>query len=155
MPEMTVEFFMKHEKAENWAGLLRFNQSNSNWDATPIWNIGYNDSGRFNVRVDTTLALNKAKTFGDSFFDGNWHHVAITFQQCESKLMIRVYDNYKQVGDDWEVDGALNYAKGSCLGVGKSGFTGWIDEVRISKGVLPVERFMRARPGIGFVVIAR
>ena len=155
MPEMTVEFFMKHEKAENWAGLLRFNQSNSKWDATPIWNIGYNDSGQFNVRVDTTLASNKGKTFGDSFFDGNWHHVAITFQQCESKLMIRVYDNYNQVGDDWEVDGALNYAKGSCLGVGKSGFTGWIDEVRISKGVLPVERFMRARPGIGFVVIAR
>lgn len=155
MPEMTVEFFMKHESADDWAGLLRFSQSNSNWGATPIWNIGYNNSSLLNIRVDTTEASNRIKTFGGSFFDGNWHHVAITFQQGESKLTVRVYDNYNQVGDDWEIDGALNYSNGSCLAVGKGGFSGWIDEVRISRGVLPVELFMRARPSPGLSIIVK
>ena len=71
-----------------------------------------------------------------------------------------MYDNYSQVGTDWSIAGRLNYANGSCLGVGTAppltpprGLTGWIDEVRISKGALPVEKFMRILSG--FIVILR
>ena len=70
-----------------------------------------------------------------------------------------MYDNYSQVGTDWTIAGRLNYANGSCLGVGTSsmtrGFTGWIDEVRISRGVLPVEEFMRAVGKRQLVIIIR
>lgn len=163
MAEMTVEFFMKHEAAEGWAGLLRFNQSSSNWGATPIWSIGFNwDGSKLYMRIDPTTdngatTTQYAKEFGSTFLDGRWHHVAVTFQQGETSLTVRMYDNYSQVGKDWTIAGRLNYAKGSCLGVGTSsmtrGFTGWIDEVRISRGVLPVEKFMRIRSG--FIVILR
>lgn len=165
MEEMTVEFFMKHEAAEGWAGLLRFNQSSSNWGTKPIWSIGFNgDGSQLYMRIDPTTdngatTTNYGKEFGSTFLDGRWHHVAVTFQQGETSLTVRMYDNYSQVGTDWTIAGRLNYANGSCLGVGTSsmtrGFTGWIDEVRISRGVLPVEEFMRAVGKRQLVIIIR
>ena len=160
MTEMTVEFFLKHESADGYAGLLRFNKSNTNWGTTPIWNIGYDSTGgQLNMRVDTTAASNQGRAFGNTFLDGQWHHVAVTFQQGETELTVRVYDNYKQVGEDWTIDGMLDYSKGSCLGIGYSsasaGFTGWLDEVRISRGILPVEAFMRAVHKPGMIIAVR
>ncbi len=160
MPEMTVEFFMKYEAADSYAGLLRFNQSTSNWGSTPVWNIGFSSDGtELQMRIDTTERSNQGRAFGSSFFDGKWHHVAVTFQQGATQLDVKVYDNHRRVGDDWKINGRLNYANGSCLGIGTSsmtrGFTGWIDEVRISRGVLPVEEFMRAVGKRQLVIIIR
>ena len=158
MEEMTVEFFMKHEAAEAWTGLLRFNQSSSNWGTTPIWSIGFNgDGSQLYMRIDTTEKTNQGNSFGSKFLDGRWHHVAVTFQQGATSLTVRMYDNYRQVGTDWTIAGRLNYANGSCLGVGTSsmtrGFTGWIDEIRISRGVLPVDAFMRkAKHGMTLIL---
>ena len=161
MAEMTAEFFMKHEAADNYASLLRFNQATNNWGATPIWNIGYTSTGNeIQMRIDTTKKTNQVKSFGSTFLDGKWHHVAVTFQQGATSVTVRMYDNYSQVGTDWSIAGRLNYANGSCLGVGTTtpltpprGFTGWIDEIRISRGVLPVDAFMRILSG--FTVILR
>ena len=160
MPEMTVEFFMKYEAADGYAGLLRYNQSTTSWGATPVWNIGFSSTGsELQMRIDTTEKSNQGKTFGSSFFDGKWHHVAVTFQQGETQLDVKVYDNHRRVGEDWKINGRLNYANGSCLGIGTSsmtrGFTGWIDEVRISRGVLPVEEFMRAVGKRQLVIVIR
>ena len=111
------------------------------------------------MRIDTTEKSNQGKAFGSSFFDLKWHHVAVTFQQGETQLDVKVYDNHRRVGEDWKINGRLNYANGSCLGIGTSsmtrGFTGWIDEVRISRGVLPVEEFMRAVGKRQLVIVIR
>ncbi len=111
MPEMTVEFFMKYQAASNYAGLLRFNQANDRWSATPIWTIIFsNDGSELRVVIYTTTKENQWRNFGSSFLDGKWHHVAMTIQQGATSLTVRLYDNYKQVGEDWTIDGRLDYS---------------------------------------------
>ena len=154
LASMTVEFFVRYEKAEAWAGLLRCCQADRNYTTTPIWSVGFNgDASAVIMRVDTSVKGNQSHDFGNSFMDGRWHHVAVTFEPTqEGNTLIRMYDTtYKgvstQVGGDWTVQGALNYANGSCLGVGISSmtryFTGNIDELRISKGVLAPSQFLK------------
>jgi hypothetical protein len=148
-PEMTIEFFMKYQAASNYASIVRFGKSYTNPGSNPVWNIGLNeDASQIMMRIDTTTKENQTREFGDTFLDGEWHHVAVTIAQREGGITLRMYDNYKQVGPDRLLTGSLNYEKGSCLGIGRSsvskaGFTGWIDELRISRGVLSVDEFMR------------
>ena len=148
-PEMTIEFFMKYQAASNYASIVRFGKSYTDPGSHPVWNIGLNsDASQIMMRIDTTTTENQTREFGNTFLDGEWHHVAVTIAQREGGITLRMYDNYKQVGADRLLTGSLNYEKGSCLGIGRSsvskaGFTGWIDELRISRGVLSVDEFMR------------
>ena len=159
MPEMTVECFLKYVAASNYANIVRFSKSNDNWYASPIWSVGFS-GGELFMRIDPAGGSpNQTKTFGNTFLDGKWHHLAITFQQVANELTVRVYDNRRQVGVDWTLGGALDYGSGSILSVGLSGgtryvFYGFIDEVRISRGVLPVEAFMRS-PKKGLAIVFR
>ena len=159
-PEMTIEFFMKYQAASNYASIVRFGKSYTNPGSDPVWNIGLNkDASQIMMRIDTTTAENQTREFGDTFLDGEWHHVAVTIARREGGITLRMYDNYKQVGPDRLLTGCLNYENGSCLGIGRSsvskaGFTGWIDELRISRGVLSVDEFMR-RGRYGTTVIVR
>ena len=161
MDAMTVEFFVKYKAADGYAGLLRFCQANDNYMTTPIWNIGFNvDGTQISMRVDTEKKSNQGHSFGSSFLNGRWHHLAVTFEPTENgDTCIRMYDNYEQVGDDWTVEGKLDYSKGSCLGIGTSSvyarfFTGYIDSLRISKGVLEPSRFLRVKKTPrGFILI--
>lgn len=162
MTEMTVECFMKYKEATNYGGLLRFNQSNSNWGTTPIWSVWFLN-GELRMRLDLTDPeyQNQTHSFGTSFCDGKWHHLGITFKQFAEGISVCAYDNYRQIGSSWWIPGQMfQYANGSCLGIGTSGkssyvFSGFIDELRISQGVLPVEHFMRAVPKPGVTVIFR
>ena len=158
MPEMTVECFMKHHASSNYAGILRF--SKSNLDVTdPIWFVGV-ESGRLFMRIDTATKENAGNYFGATFFDGRWHHLGVTFSTNGlGQAVVRVYDNYRQVGTDWKLDGPLDFSKGSVLHVGRSSnqkylFYGCIDEVRISRGVLDPDDFLRVFNG-GLNVIIR
>ena len=69
-----------------------------------------------------------------------------------------MYNNQRQVGGDWDVEGKLDYSNGSSLSLGtysgSGAFYGWIDEMRISAGVLPVNKFMRWRKG-GLTLVFR
>ena len=65
---------------------------------------------------------------------------------------------FKQIGDPWNVTGHLDYSQGSCLGLGLSSvynaiFHGFVDEVRISRGVLTVKEFMREGRGGTMIVV--
>jgi hypothetical protein len=158
MPEMTVECFMKHHASSNYAGILRFSKSNL-YVANPIWFLGV-QNGQLFMRIDTATKENVAKLFGATFLDGRWHHIGVTFATNEvGKSVVRVYDNYRQVGTDWTLDGPLDFSKGSVLHVGRSSnqkylFYGCIDEVRLSRGVLDPDDFLRVFNG-GLNVIIR
>ena len=158
MPEMSVECFMKHHASSNYAGILRFSKSNL-YVSNPIWFIGV-QNGQLFMRIDTATTENAAKLFGATFLDGRWHHIGVTFATNEvGKSVVRVYDNYRQVGSDWTLDGPLDFSKGSVLHVGRSSsqkylFYGCIDEVRISRGVLDPDDFLRVFNG-GLNVIIR
>lgn len=156
--EMTVECFMKYKGGTNYGNVLRFNQATNDWGATPIWSVYFQD-GQLKMRVDRA---ERVKSFGSTFCDGEWHHLGIAFKQFASGISVSVYDNYQQVGGGWyfEDNRRLKYDSGSCLGVGTGPspnyyFAGYVDELRISQGVLPVEYFMRGARRPGFAVIIR
>jgi len=159
MNEMTVECFMKYKESTNYGALLRFNQATNNWGTTPIWGVFFQD-GELKMRIDTTVQGNNGHSFGSSFCDGEWHHLGITFKQFANSLSVAVFDNYSQVGSWWvgTDTGCLEYKNGSCLGINTTVnsnyvFSGFIDELRISQGVLPVEYFMRGVPKPGSMLV--
>ena len=158
MPEMTVECFMKYHASSNYAGILRFSKSNQQV-ANPIWFVGV-QSGQLFMRIDTATKENNGKQFGSSFLDGRWHHLGVAFSTNGlGQAVVRVYDNYRQVGSDWTLDGPLDFSQGSILHVGRSSsnsylFYGCVDEVRISRGALAPEEFLHIFNG-GLNVIVR
>ena len=87
--------------------------------------------------------------------DGKWHHIAATFAKVSSseKTQVTIYYDYNQVGQG-NVSGYLRTnLVYSALHIG-SGIGGYIDEIRISKGVLPVEAFLR-RQTVGMMIIIK
>ena len=79
-----------------------------------------------------------------------WHHVAVTFEPhgSEEKTVIKFYKDHVQQGETQTVNGYLKQVDGvaqSCMGIGVK-FGGWIDEFRISKGVLDVSEMLHMIP---------
>lgn len=95
---------------------------------------------------------------GDVMQDGRWHHWAITFDVTEENNMLcKVWCDYETVFEI-ERKGLLNVPlHGSVLEIGGTGNNvalvhGSYDEIRITAGVLPPEKFMRrGRPGFMFI----
>ncbi|MBN1556980.1 MAG: LamG domain-containing protein [Lentisphaerae bacterium] len=107
------------------------------------WTIYIDNNGKVGARFDT--AQQSAQTFVSSknVEDGEWHHVAITYDGGTSNL--EVYVDYQDVGGG-TVKGPIDYTTGSFLignGAGALAFDGWIDEVRLSDTVLVANEFLR------------
>ena len=162
MHEQTVEFFMRAPKdsAIAWAHLLHLGIG-ENAGGINVWSIGYcslADDG-LAVRVDTDLGgmANGEPGFNQVTYaknvspdDGMWHHIAVTFAlHEETNTQVRIYKDYSLVGEK-VIDGRLKMSQvPTTLNVamaenGNYYYKGLIDEVRISKGVLPVERMLKA-----------
>ena len=67
------------------------------------------------------------------------------------------YKDYVQCGEAQTITGTLRLDSNiphSCLAVGHTAFDGWIDEMRITQGILPVSQMLHAQKR-GTVVIFR
>lgn len=154
MTEMTVEMFVKYAASSNYMALAQMVKSSNDaiYTTDMIWKITAMSDGSVNLVVKTdAMDKNASHDFGVNLADGRWHHLAVTFAETENGTRIKMYNNQKQAGGGWDVDGKLDYSQGSSLSLGtysgRGAFYGWIDEMRISAGVLPVNKFMRARKG--------
>lgn len=161
MTEMTVEMFVKYAASSNYMALAQMVKSSNDsiYTTDMIWKITAMSDGSVNLVVKTdAMDRNTSHDFGVNLADGRWHHLAVTFAETENGTRIKMYNNQKQAGGDWVVDGKLDYSQGSSLSLGTysgyGAFYGWIDEMRISAGVLPVNKFMRARKG-GLTLVFR
>ena len=166
--EVTVEFFAKGTAANRYATVVTFGGTRKGYEdaATDknnatIWAIQTAYTNRLYRAhvVSTKTGSNGTATTGESeedvTIDGKWHHVAATFGKNASanKTPVNIYYDYKLVGQG-NVSGFLRTnLVDSVLTVG-GGIAGYIDEIRISKGVLPVEAFLR-RQTQGLVVIIK
>lgn len=111
-------------------------------------NAAADDVGRRDVKMEV----------GDVMQDGRWHHWAITFDVTEeNNTLCKVWCDYEPVFEI-ERKGLLNVPlHGSVLEIGGTGNNvalvhGSYDEIRITAGVLPPEKFMRrGRPGFMFI----
>jgi hypothetical protein len=167
MESMTIEFFMKAPKdsATEWALIARTYSGLEMKDVSTNmnWSIGYRtNNGDIYIGAATTEKLDASQTRyfevpENDFDDGRWHHVAVTFEpDGDGNTRVSLYKDYAPCGTPKTFDGTLKHVNGvpGCgMAMGHK-FNGWIDEFRISKGVLSVDEMMHAVKR-GTVVIFR
>lgn len=161
--EQTCEFFCKLMSLDAMCGLVRINRSASSATGTPVWAL-YSEKG---VAETESMLIrlyglkNGAGSASDQYltlpsagriFDGRWHHVALTFaESAGNKTTITMYKDYEvlssvvfdgRLADNVDAKYMVSLGMGGDLS--RAGLEGWVDELRISRGVLPVEKFMRA-----------
>ena len=163
---VTVEFFAKGTAAtkyRNVVGLYGTQAGNDAKAGCAIWAVQTaNDNLRYRTTFTTAstadggLAMTgttKTET-GESdpvAKDGKWHHIAATFQRVGNKTRETFFCDYKEICHSDGGNPLRTNLINSELRIG-GGITGWIDEIRISKGVLPTDAFLR-RKTLGLVIL--
>ena len=157
MTSQTIEFFMKgtNGSAKAWAYMARMytTPTPSDVQGCRVWSIGYsNNAGDLYFCMDTTNTANQVKYFtGSNLDDGRWHHVAFTTEpDGTGNTTVKFYKDYRQFGDAQTIIGISQVSldggvPSSCLAIGSASYGGWIDEVRITQGVLPVSQMMHVQ----------
>jgi hypothetical protein len=156
MKSMTVEFFMKGTKneAKAWASILRMYGNAKGSDNSPfrrLWSIGYSDTSGHLYVIKDIDGNSQTSFYPDnnvSFADGRWHHIAATFEpDGTGKTLCKFYRDYKQLGSPHTFNGEMECGDyGTSSFAAGSRYNGYLDEVRISKGVLTVDQMLHALP---------
>jgi hypothetical protein len=139
-PQFTIEAFVKIQDQTGYPNFIdRLNSSLG-------WQVDVNPNEYARARFDTTAQVNQVvgSTSAQSLADGDWHHVAVTF---DGSLM-RIYVDYDNV--------ATRTLNGSAADITEVawdlifGNAGWpagsyLDEVRYSGAVLSPGQFLQAK----------
>lgn len=137
---MTLEVWMKSSDASNYPRLL---QHNGAYDVTTAYGIGAHTSGYITMIGGGTTWY----TGTNNVFDGQWHHIAVTYTQNGPDLYEYVYiDGVGKWGNT--VAGASLVSSYERLTLGcegnrwymYNGFLGLMDEVAIYDSVLGADR---------------
>jgi len=163
LPTFTVEFFAKLDSLDSSANLIRLTHGSSP-DGNPVWALyEYVQSGRRYVRLATYdgTTINHNNVIVDSnLADGRWHHWALTFDGSSgTQTEVKFYRDYVQIGSctpSYLIDYPTGVHTFSIGGTGASpaNIHGNFDELRVSDGVLPTDKFMRAQPN-GTIMIVK
>ena len=155
MKSMTVEFFMKGTKnaAKAWSTILRMYGNATGSDNTPyrrLWSIGYSDAAGHIYVIKDINGGTQTTFYPDnnvSLADGRWHHVAITFApDGNGKTLCNFYKDYQQIGSQHTFNGEMECGDyGTSSFAAGSRYNGYLDEIRISKGVLSVDQMMHVQ----------
>ena len=164
--EVTVEFFAKSTDAKQYNTVVTYQgvrrgHEGGTYDGTiaspsTLWAVqGANGNKRYRTHVVTTANSNFGMTGNseaEAAVDGKWHHIAATFQnEGTTKVRTTLYCDYELASTSTTSGQMRTDLIYSQLLVG-GGIEGVIDEIRISKGVLPVEAFLR-RQTLGMMII--
>ncbi|MBR1588282.1 MAG: laminin G domain-containing protein [Kiritimatiellae bacterium] len=165
---ITVEFFAKSTDAQQYSTVLTYQGVRKGYEggaydgtiSSPktIWAVqGANGNKRYRTHVVTTANTNYGMTGNsedEAAVDGKWHHIAATFENdSASKVRTTLYCDYKLASTGTTSGQIRTNLVQSLLYMGGA-IEGYIDEIRISKGVLPVEAFLR-RQTQGLVLVIR
>ena len=162
----TVEFFMKagSEQAA-WARIMSA-LGGGNWSTWSPYIIEYRSgSKKFALNGDGTNPK-PSITFGKDVCDGDWHHVAFSFEPNNDRpdptnSVMKLYIDYGepaavQTQSIFKYPDNLHFVLG---GIGDpatdTGYFGLIDELRISDGALTPSQFLRAEKAPGLSIIFR
>ena len=156
MKSMTVEFFMRGTKneAKAWSTILRMYGNATGSDNSPfrrLWSVGYSNAAG-NLYVIKDVNGTSQSTFYPSntvsLADGKWHHIAVTFApNGNGGTLCNIYKDYQQLGSQHTFNGEMECGDyGTSSMAAGSRYNGYLDEVRISKGVLTVDQMLHAQP---------
>ena len=155
---LTVEFFARFTDFGNLASLLRCVRTDA-VNGTPVWVFWKTGGGdlqfsSFPVNSDGSNTTQRNKTIQTGFLpaggtDTAWHHWALTVDSTDGEhIYAKVYRDYKQLGSTATIEGTLDVPplNGNRVGlsIGANGkIYGTFDQIRVSAGILPVDKFMR------------
>lgn len=163
MKSMTVEFFMKGTKneAKDWSTIIRMYGNDTGSDSSPfrrLWSLGYKDAAGHIYVIKDINGASQTSFYPDdtvSLADDKWHHIAITFEpDGTGKTLCNIYKDYEPFGSQHTFNGELecdDYGASS-FAIG-SRYNGYIDEVRVSKGVLSVDQMLHVHQGGTMIVV--
>lgn len=152
----TIEFFMKGSsvpgEVADWENKLSLGNNNTKCGLM----VQANNQTNYYLRVDTVD--DKADVnVPVSMKDGNWHHFAITIEPVSdgAQTEVKFYTDYgdpvvKTATGAWC---GLQYNREFSFGASKSVL--WLDEFRVTKGVLPKSKFMKAKNANGLAIFVR
>ena len=158
--DQTVQFFVKSSAAVAGAGLVRVNRDSKDALGAPSWAVSFADAeGNLALAVDTDALTGQSHTFAAPVADGAWHHVAITFEKVGADTQATLYCDYIAVGAHTFTGGLMTRFRDTNLMLGAgdvadAGFDGWIDELRVTPGILPPEQFLWAE-SLGLMMLLR
>ena len=155
----TAELFVKVASGAAGDGIMRVERGAGEATEALLWSLGLVDaSGNITLKVCTDGENVQSHPFGGTLADGAWHHVAVRFSADGADGTAEVFRDGVQLGA-WTFDGRLPCDPAEAnltLGggdEGAAGFVGALDELRMTAGFLPAERFMSAfTPGLAFVI---
>lgn len=166
-PKLTIEFFTKVDVVGpgGWAQLFQIRNGKEN-----VYPVCFQQGGKgngLNVRVDTygwggaSGTTSRNLTLPTTVYDGKWHHVAVTIDGSEgTNTVFQAYLDYELKGT-MRISGFFSISQAGFFQFGNTdvaacaGQTAHIDEFRISRGVLPPEKFLRQTAEPGTLVIVR
>ena len=167
--DQTAELFCRICSVAPMAGLLRVNNSRTDESADPVWAIYVNEVGVLSVRCSMIVdGVASGEHYWNSYYkadtlcDGKWHHLAVTFKRVDGGAATRIslYIDGELIAQS-DKAGTLRHIEGNSVALGYSvretnNLVWTVDEVRISDGVLPPERFQHHyRPPTGLTVIVK
>ena len=160
----TVEFFMKGDSVQaNYARIMSALGGGS-WSTWSPYIIEYrNGSKKFALNGDGKNPK-PSITFGKDVCDGDWHHVAFSFEPNNDRpdptnSVMKLYIDYGepaavQTQSIFKYPENLHFVLG---GIGNAatdtGYFGLIDELRISDGALTPSQFLRVEKIPGLMMI--
>lgn len=160
---MTIEFFMKGSSTSGeistWGSKLVVGKYWSDQKSVSVYPIlvQASDDRKYYFRFDTVEAASASFTPDLPLTDGKWHHFAATIEPVESgaKTKISFYADYgeatvKTINGVWSL---TDHAK--TLSFGQDNNVLWLDELRITKGVLPKSKFLKANNLTGLILTVR
>ncbi len=139
---MTVELFVRQYFRPAFACMMNLGDQNN-----AIWMIDtLSNSDTPRTRLDLVGASNWNLAFSKGFGNNGWHHVALTIETTETGTKVMGYLDYTNRLSNSSAH-FLALGKGTrYINIGSTcgrAWDGMIDEPRITKGILPPERFMR------------
>ena len=162
----TVEFFMKAGSEQGAWARITSALAGGNWNSWSPYIIEYNSgSKKFALNGDGKNPK-PSITFGKDVCDGDWHHVAFSFEPNNDRpdptnSVMKLYIDYGepaavQTQSLFKYPENLHFVLG---GIGDAatdtGYFGLIDELRISDGALTPSQFLRAEKAPGLSVFIR
>ena len=162
----TVEFFMKAGSEQAAWARITSALAGGNWSSWSPYIIEYNSgSKKFALNGDGKNPK-PSITFGKDVCDGDWHHVAFSFEPNNDRpdptnSVMKLYIDYGepaavQTQSLFKYPENLHFVLG---GIGNAatdtGYVGLIDELRISDGALTTSQFLRAEKAPGLSIFVR
>lgn len=149
--DVTIEFFIKMptdaSSVDKWTSPFRIVRTGATGQYPLLVQLGENK--KLYMRADSTAAQAGGDITSVSMTDGCWHHLAavITHSADNTKMTTEFYVDYekkltKTVNGSWR-----GIAVEDCLNLGLPNGAYAFDELRITKGALVAEDFLRRSTG--------